>query len=790
MRGPRLGALIDGQRGALFPWVPVFLGAGIGIYFALPAEPSPALQGMLAMAAVALLLLGLRLAAGPPLIAVALLCAGVDLAAVRGAMVTAPVLTFRYYGAVEGRIVEIDRSSRDALRLTLDRVLLDNVPPFRTPDRVRVSLYGPDGVVPEPGMRVMTTANLSPPEGPVAPGAFDFRRQAWFDRLGAVGYTRAPVLLVDPAPRGPDLLFARLRMRLSAAIQARLPGQPGAFAATILTGDRSGLSLGTANDLRAANLSHLLSISGLHMVLLCGTVLGAVRLALSLVPPLALRWPVRKIAAFAALLAGLFYYLLAGRDVPAERAWVMIAVVFGAVLVDRRAISLRSVALAATVVLLMRPEALVTPGFQMSFAATLALVAAFAALRGRAVMRGWIAPAVTLLLSSAVAGAATAPFAAAHFNRIADYGLIANLMTVPLMGLVVMPAGVAAAVLGLAGLDWIAFAVMEWPIRWILDVAHRVAAMPGAVTPVLAPGHWVLPLIAAGGLILALWQGRWLRLAGLAPLLLGLALWGSAQRPALLVSADGGLLGLMTPAGRALSKATGQGFAAQSWLEDDGDPVDQERAAARDGLTRDKGQVLARVGRLRVAQIFGRGASDRIAAACTQADLVVTTVAAPAGLPRGCVPYDPVRLRRTGALAIWLGDGEPRIQTVAESQGSHPWVPVARKPRSSVPPAGGVRAVAEAGSGIAAPKTGGRRPPLPVARRTRSPAPPAGSSDDGADGGGKRVRVADDLHRQPTVPAMRRPRPSKPKAADSPDPPALAGGAPGPVRTASVPRDQ
>ena len=587
MRGwSALRGVLEIQRGALFPWVPVALATGIGGYFALPDEPRLPVLASLTAAALVLALLAWWLAAlRPLLVALALIAAGVVLAAERSRHVAAPVLSFRYYGAVEGRVVQIDRSSSDALRLTLDRLRLDKVPPWRTPARVRIALHGPDQELPEPGARIRIIAGLAPPGGPVAPGGFDFRRLAWFDRLGAVGYSRKGFDLLAPPPSGADLAFTRLRLRLSAAIRARLPGQPGGFAATVLTGDRSGLSPATQSDLRAANLSHLLSISGLHMVLLTGTVFAAVRLVLVLIPGLGLRLPARKIAAGAALATGLFYYLLAGRQVPAERAWVMIAVVFGAVLVDRRAISLRSVALAALVVLLMRPESLVTPGFQMSFAATVALVAAFGGLRRWTGPRApaWAAPALTMLVSSAVAGVATAPFAAAHFNRIADYGLLANLLTVPLMGLVVMPAGVAAMVLAPFGLDGIAFWLMDWPIRWILGVAHHVAAMRGAVTPVVAPSPAVLPLIALGGLVLVLWQGRWLRLGGLAPLTLGLALWAATDRPALLVSPDGRLLGLMTQAGRALSKPTGQGFAAANWLEDDGDAAGQAAAASPAG---------------------------------------------------------------------------------------------------------------------------------------------------------------------------------------------------------------
>lgn len=158
-------------------------------------------------------------------------------------------------------------------------------------------------------------------------------------------------------------------------LQQRIPGETGGFAAAITAGDRSGVGEQTLTALRQSNLAHLLAISGLHMGLLTGFVFAAVRVLFCLVPPVALRWPVKKLAALAALAAGAGYLMLSGGNVATERAFVMVAVMLGAVLLNRRAITLRAVAVAALIVLLRRPESLLSPGFQMSFAATAALVA-------------------------------------------------------------------------------------------------------------------------------------------------------------------------------------------------------------------------------------------------------------------------------------------------------------------------------------------------------------------------------------------------------------------------------
>ncbi len=664
---------VEAQRGHLFPWVPVALSLGIGLYFALTFEPDwPVYAGCGVAIA---LLAGLGWWAGariaPFCTAIALVLVGVVLAGFRAHSVAGPVLDFRYYGAVQGRIIAVDRSISDVPRITLDRVVLERTSPRRTPTRVRVSLHGDQGFIdPEPGMTVILTAHLSPPSGPTEPGGFDFRRMAWFDRLGGVGYTRSPALLLAPAKEGAaGLGVSRLRMAISRAVREALPGEAGAFAAAITTGDRSAMSRETLDALRASNLAHLLAISGLHMGLLAGFVFAALRYAMAAFPPLALRYPIKKIAALGALGAGVFYYLLSGGIVATERALIMISAMLVAVLFDRRAITLRAVAIAAVIVLTFRPETLTEPGFQMSFAATTALVAAFGALRQveRWSLPRWSRPMAALLVSSAVAGAATAPIAAAHFNRIADYGLIANLLAVPLMGSVVMPAAVLAALLWPLGLSHWALAIMRPAIDWILGVAHWVADLEGSITPVIAPMPAVLPLFSLGMLWLILWQGR-ARLAGMAPVALAFVLWAQTERPPLLISESGSLVGVMTPQGRALSKARGEGFVALSWLENDGDMAEQWVAFDRPGLDHGQFELEGR----RIVHLTGRGAADLVEETCRTASLVI--FAGEAGASGPCTLLNQTELRKTGSLAIY--PEEDRLRLVgARSRSYRLWSP-------------------------------------------------------------------------------------------------------------------
>lgn len=664
------------QRGRLFLFVPVCLGIGIGIYFGLPVEPAPEDWAWLGAAMVCLGALAVALPANLRPLAIACLTIGLGgaLAGARTHVVAAAVLEYRYYGPIEGRIVKVDRSARGALRLTLDHPRLERLSPGRTPALVRISLHGEQGfITPRPGLRVMTTGHLSPPPGPVEPGGFDFRRHAWFESLGAVGYTRLPVLELRDEGGAP---LGALRTQLSSAIQDQMPGAAGGFAAAILTGDRSGVDVAHLDDLRNSNLAHLLAISGLHMGLLTGFVFAALRFVMALWPAFALRVPTRKLAALGALAAGALYLALSGGNVATQRAYIMVAVMFVAVLLDRRAISLRSVAMAAVVVLVLRPEALVQAGFQMSFAATVALVAIFRALNDDGTWRSrvprWAMPVLSVVLCSVVAGVATAPIAAASFNRLVEYGLLANLAAVPLMGLVIMPAGVVAAVLAPFGLEGLALAVMAPAIDWILQVADFVAGLDGAVTGVVQPPSWVIPSMSLGALWLVIWAApaRWLAVPVMVVAVLG---WVMADRPVLLIAGDGAVVGLLGPEGRILSRARSGAFAAESWLQADGDLSSQEQAQARGAHGPNDAVVLLKGQGMDVVHFSGKRALAGADALCLPGRILVTNTDPEAAIKGPCSVLTPRSLRATGAVAFVAGANGPIQRSVRDSEGARPW---------------------------------------------------------------------------------------------------------------------
>jgi len=656
-----LDRAIDAQRPSFFFWCPVLLGIGIGLFFTLKTEPQLwlAVSATLGLGAI-ILRLGHTAPALKTLFQLCLLLAlGFTLASVRAHLVKAPVLDYRYYGPVMGRIVDISRSHGNALRITLDQVVLPKLERSKTPEHVRITLLnGSPYMAVEPGAKVALTANLSPPSAPAEPGGFDFRRHAWFQGLGAIGYSHIAPLPQTHAVQNEStaLLLFKWRRAIADAVRSEIPGSTGAFAAAILTGDRSEIDPALMDNLRASNLAHLLAISGLHMGLLTGFVMLIARYGLTVIPGIGLRWPVKKIAALCALGAGAAYLALSGSNVATQRAFIMAAVIYGAILFDRQAITLRSVALAALIVLILRPESLTEAGFQMSFSATTGLVVGFQLLRKTTLWeqlktgpQRLLRPVVMLIVSSALAGLATAPFSAFHFNQIAQYGLIANLFAVPMMGMIVMPCAVIAAIFTPLGLHGLPLTAMGLGIDWILGVASFVTKIDGSVRFVASGGHWVLPLLSFGALFCVLWKGRAAAL-GTALIVVAFWSWSSHERPLALISADGRLVGVQTQAGRSISHQKGNGFAARSWLENDGDPVSQAVASLRAGFADQSKIKTVSVSGLDLRQIRSKRTDP--APYCHDGTVLVAVEAwdKPLG---NCHFFGKRELRKQGAIAIF-----------------------------------------------------------------------------------------------------------------------------------------
>lgn len=689
----RLAGLVRREAPRRLLWLPVAMAGGIGGYFALTVEP-PAAAGPAAVAAAVAGALLLRRNPIAVWLALLLVAAGLGFAAaqLRTRSVATVMLERETWAIVEGRVAAIERRPT-GWRLTLVELApLAATGGATTPSGVRISLAGRRAATAletlRIGDRARVRARIRPPSPPVAPGAFDFQRHAFFRGIGAVGFAVGPL---EPAAGGETGHWSGVReavdrVRADAArrIRAALPDPAGSVAAAMLVGERAGIDEPTAETFRETGLAHLLAISGLHMGLVAGTVYGSVRLALAAWPAVALRRPVKKWAATTALGAAALYLLLAGAPVPTQRAFLMTGLILTAVLLDREAISLHLVAWAAAVVLLIAPETLIGPSFQLSFAAVTALIAVWETLSRRRRRRTsgpigvlWRSAGYVgrVAATSLVASLVTAPVVAHHFQQVPLLGAVANLVAVPLTAFVTMPAGVVALAVMPVGAEVLPLRAMGWGIEATLWSADLAARAPLTAVGVPALGSAALLSLAIGGLWLALWRSalRWFGLCGIAA---GLLVAVMDRPPDALFAADGSLAAVRIPgAGWAVSAGTGNRFTRAAWERRwGGEPATAFLAAdgVADGFGCDGlGCVLRLGGRVLAMPTSPEAARED----CRRADIVVTAV----GLRQGCgegaaLAFDRRALHRGGALAVWMAADGIRTRSVEESRGVRPWV--------------------------------------------------------------------------------------------------------------------
>ena len=681
------------ERTQLPLWTPVMLGAGIAAWFLLPwAEQRLAFAATAAALAVAGLV-GSGAGARAMIWAALLMLAGLGVAAQRSADVAAPVLRAKFTGDVAGVIKAVEwRSGRGQVRFRLrpdDRAL---------PPSVRISMKNsatsvpPAGLV--PGARVRLRAALNPPAGPAYPGGYDFARRAWFEGLGATGYPLGPVVVTAaaPPPSGVAAWLAAVRTRLNARIEAAVPGAAGAVSAAFVTGDQGAIPADVNQAMRNSGLAHLLSISGVHIAIVVGGTMWGVRRLLALSPWLALRWPLKAIAAAAAALAGIGYTLLAGGEVPTVRTCIATLIVLLGIALGREALSLRMIAAGAFVILTVRPEALLGPSFQLSFAAVTGLVALYQSRLGRWLSAprpdaGWLVAAarhlLALLVTGIVAEAMLSATALFHFNQTGVYGVLANLVAIPLTSFVIMPLLLLALVLDTVGLAAPVYWLLGQSMEALIFLAEKVAAWPGSVArlPLMPPLGY--GLLVGGGLWLCLWQTR-LRWAGVVPIVIGAGLALTATPPDLLVSADGRHAALLIGAGEpgagrvAVLRERAGDYVRDMWGDATATPADAwladtanadcsaDTCVAMIRRGREQWRLLATVSRELVPR-------ERFAPACATADIIVSDRRLPAWCAPRWLKLDRTSLGASGAVAVWLA--ERRVERVAAAIGDHPWLP-------------------------------------------------------------------------------------------------------------------
>lgn len=674
------------DAGRLGLWAPAALGAGAALYLGLKAEPAAGLGpfAFLLAALIAARVERYRAAA----IAAAFVALGFCAADFRAARVAAPVLAREIaFAGVEGRLLAIEESEK-LRRLIIAVDHIEGVEAENTPARIRLSWRGA-GFAALPGDRIALAASLSPPPQPVSPQGYDFARHLYFLGIGAVGFAYSPPAVAAEAnpPAAARLAGAVERMRLALArriIAATGGTDAGAIVAAVVTGKREAISDEAEAVFRDSGLTHLLSISGIHLSLATGIVFFALRALLAMIEPVAVRYPIKKWAAAAAILSGAAYLAMSGLAWPAQRSFLMTAIFYIAILFDRRALSLRNVAIAAAVIILIAPEAVANPGFQMSFAAVTALIAFYEWASARAdPLRSFSLPARLgryakgVAATDVISSLATAPFALFHFNRAANFGLIANSVSIPLMAFWVMPVAILALLAIPVGADAPLWRLAAMGVEAMLALGGWTAGLPGAVTVFPKWPAAALPVFALGGLWLCLMTGPW-RLGGLAALPAAALLIAASTPPQVHVSPSGeNAAAVILHEGEqslVVFDARKDRFAAGAWLEQAG--LDERKISPlpmrRAGLC-DAEACVAAIGEARVAFSDRRETLDDD---CARARLVVALYPVTARERAGCVSalIDRRDVWNEGAhAATILRSGAVAIESVRDRRGVRAW---------------------------------------------------------------------------------------------------------------------
>lgn len=678
-----ISATFHAQRERWILWSPAILGAGIAFYFSLSSEP-PFFAGLLAFVFIGafywpasqkkpLLFLWL---------VVVLFALGFTAAQVRTWTVKAPVLERETYPlTVEGRVVAVDALPK-AYRITVDDLTITaKWPPEVKPERVRIKLKTNDPAVPQAGDIIRVKTVLLPLSAPVLPGAFDFQRHAFFHRLGATGYAIGNVETVTPREGG--FFFEELRRVIRTRIAAGIEDKDTAAIVTaFLIGESKAIPEKTWDVIRQSGIAHLLAISGFHITVICGFLFFGIRALLALSPVLALKYPIKKISAFLSIWGAVFYMLLIGSPVPAERAVLSVSVVMLAIMLDRDPFTLRLAAFAAMVVLLLQPESLMGPSFQMSFAAVVALIAFYESTRDwwgsaredRSFARLYSLYVLGCFLTTVVATLATAPYSLFHFSRVPLFaGLLTNMIAVPVTSFITLPSGILACLLMPFGWENAPLFVAGKSIELVMATARETASWPHAVYHADSWPSWILCALTLGGLWLCIWRGR-VRWLGLLPIVFGLAMMPQTERPDVLVSGDAKLFAVRDESGVLwMSSSTAEKFVRGEWEEQEGgEGVRYWKDAKENLLTCD---IYACIAQVKGRKISFIAKPEAFAEECAASDIVFSAEKMP---PEACAGkkaqvFDKYKIRDGGAHTVYIDGENIFIRTVTQERGKRPW---------------------------------------------------------------------------------------------------------------------
>jgi competence protein ComEC len=694
--------MLEAERQRWFLWAPVLVAIGSAAYISLAFEPSGGAVLVAACSAATVVWLARRRRIVIFCIAGACVVAGFSLGKLRTELIGGPIIESRSAIVdVAGWIVSAAPAG-NGQRVVVRVERLADWPAAEVPYHVRLNIYGAGRRL-RAGETIAVRTRLSPVPGPVRPGGFDFARRAWFDDIGGSGLVFGTVEAAEDLDEVPwDIRLRALadmvRAKIVERVESALPERQGAFITAVTTGQRSSLDDATVESLRHSGLAHLLAISGLHMALVAGTCFALVRALLALVPTLALNYPIKKWAAATAIVLAVVYLVLSGASVSTQRAFIMVTIMFGAVLLDRPAISIRNVAIAALLILVIRPESAVDVSFQMSFITVAALISYYEwRLDVREHNERRAPPTGTwgglrrrlmfyfsgVVMTTVIAGFATGPVSAYHFNTVATYGVLANVVAVPLMGMVVMPFALFAVLAIPFGLDHFFFYVSGWAVSHILSVAEAVSGLSGSVQVVGAVPLTAALSIVAGIMWLCLWKRKW-RLLGSAFIAGGLVLGSFKDHPLVLVDREAKVIAVRNQDGElVLSNSRAGRFVSERWLRADGDGASVRDAAQRAGFTcDDRACVFAAEGDVSVALLTSpEGLWDE----CRRADVIVAMFPIGAGCSNPQLVIDWWDVYDHGAHAVYAVSGGLELRRANDLRGVRPWVPPEWQPAAVEP---------------------------------------------------------------------------------------------------------
>lgn len=659
--------LNDLQRWPL--WIPVFFGIGISLYFNLSAEPSPWwAYGGIGLFALSLRIVRLKIIP-LTLFVISLTFLGFSIALLRTHLLQTKMLNYGLSPLLlEGKVsqVELKPTKKGIL---YQRILLSDLQSDTTeklPQKVRLTLKGKRERL-WPGQRVRLLAKLSPIADPSIPGGFDFRRQAYFNGIGATGFALSiPEILSSSSSF--SISLEKQREKVTAFFIQTMTPPLGAIAAALITGDKASIPENIREDFINSGLAHILAISGLHLSIIAGVIFLVIRRGIALIPRLSLFYNSKKIAALGTILMSFLYLMLSGCGIPAQRSFMMISLVMGAILIDRTALSMRTVAFAAFMVLLILPESILSPSFQLSFAAVISLIAGFEVwknpvgqwISGGGLFRAWFVYGGGLVFTSLLATLATLPFTIFLFHRFSLHAIEANLVAVPLTSLVVMPSALLTCLLEPLGLSSWPLWIFEKSLGLLVKIAAIVGSWPGANIGVSHPPLSSFLLIVFGGLWLCLWQQPWRRW-GLVPMALGLVLSCWKKPPHLLVDGLGKLVGLYEGKTLYVSSTTRGKFTAESW---------QQYLAAKEIKSLACIEGVCRTTFKDIPILISHHQDNQ---PCEKGAVLIRLEPSKAACPESYLTIDWYDLWRKGGHALWFGTQEFHMKQVNTFQGNRPW---------------------------------------------------------------------------------------------------------------------